>query len=131
MDIALCSYDRKTKELQFAGANNSLYVVSNGTLSEIKGDKQPIGAFDHRRKFSNNTLILKEKDAVYLFSDGFADQFGGPAKKKFKYNQLKNLLLSIQEKTMAEQREALSHTMIDWMGDLEQVDDICVMGVKV
>jgi serine phosphatase RsbU (regulator of sigma subunit) len=131
MDIALCCYDKKKNTLEFAGANNPLYYISNGILSEIKGDKQPIGAFENRKKFTNQTLTLKEKDAIYIFSDGYADQFGGAHSKKFKYNQFKSMLLSMQEKPMKEQKEILHDTIIKWMGDLEQVDDICVIGVKV
>lgn len=131
MDIALCCYDRKKKTLEFAGANNPLYHISGGQLTEIKGDKQPIGAFDNRKKFTNQIINLKEKDSIYIFSDGYADQFGGAQAKKFKYNQFKNMLLSIQEKAMAEQKEIIHKTIVNWMGELEQVDDICVVGVKV
>jgi serine phosphatase RsbU (regulator of sigma subunit) len=131
MDIALCSYDRKTRQLEFSGANNPLYIISNGEFTEIKGDKQPIGAFDHRKKFTNHTIDLKKDDSIYIFSDGYADQFGGVMKKKFKYNQFKTMLASMTEKPMAEQREYLNSTITAWMGDLEQVDDICVIGVKV
>ena len=131
MDIALCSYNRKTRELEFSGANNPLYLISNGILNEIKGDKQPIGAFDHRKKFSNHSIILKPDDAIYIFSDGYADQFGGPVKKKFKYNQFKEVLVDLQKKGMSEQKDILNDRIVNWMGDLEQIDDICVIGVKV
>jgi len=131
MDIALCSYDRKTGQLEFSGANNPLYVVSNGVLTEIKGDKQPIGAFEHRKKFKNNLVTLKKDDSIYIFSDGYADQFGGPSKKKFKYNQFKSMLVSLNGKSMQEQGEVLNSRMISWMGNLEQVDDICVIGMKI
>ena len=131
MDIALCSYDMKTQQLEFSGANNPLYIISNGVFTEIKGDKQPIGAFDHRKKFSNHALKLKKGDSIYIFSDGYADQFGGEAKKKFKYNQFKNMLVSLNGTPMSAQREILNNTITTWMGDLEQVDDICVIGVKI
>jgi serine phosphatase RsbU (regulator of sigma subunit) len=131
MDIALCSYDRNTRELEFSGANNPLYIISKGEFIEIKGDKQPIGAFDHRKKFTNNMMTLKKDDSIYIFSDGYADQFGGAMKKKFKYNQFKTMLTGMNGTPMAEQKNILNNTITDWMGDLEQVDDICVIGVKV
>ncbi|MBA3705219.1 MAG: GAF domain-containing protein [Bacteroidetes bacterium] len=131
MDIALCSYDRSSKTLEFAGANNPLYHISSGELAEIKGDKQPIGAFDNRKKFENHTINLKENDSIYVFSDGYADQFGGISGKKFKYNQFKNMLLSLQGTAMSKQHSVLNNTFINWMGDYEQLDDICVIGMKV
>jgi PAS domain S-box-containing protein len=131
MDIALCSYDRKTNELEFSGANNPLYIISNGEFTEVKGDKQPIGAFDHRKKFTNHSFKLKKDDAVYVFSDGYADQFGGVLQKKFKYNQFKNILVGLNGTAMSEQKDILNTTITNWMGDLEQVDDICVIGVKI
>jgi len=131
MDIALCCYDRKNKTLEFAGANNPLYYIRNGVLTEVKGDKQPIGAFENRKKFTNNSIELNEDDLIYIFSDGYADQFGGVSRKKFKYNQFKNMLLSIHDKLMEEQKDILNKTILTWMGDLEQVDDICVIGVRI
>lgn len=131
MDIALCSYDRTTGILEFSGANNPLYIISNGELKEIKGDKQPIGAFDHRKKFTNHSIRLKKEDVIYIFSDGYADQFGGITKKKFKYNQFKSILVSLYKTAMSEQKEVLDNRITTWMGSLEQVDDICVIGVKI
>jgi len=131
MDIALCSYDRRTKVLEFSGANNPLYHISHGILTEIKGDKQPIGAFENRKKFTDKVVRLSSGDTIYIFSDGYCDQFGGPSRKKFKYNQFKNMLLSIQQKAMSEQKSFLHKTIESWKGDLEQVDDICVIGVKI
>jgi len=131
MDIALCSYDPKTRMLEFAGANNPLYIISKGDFSEIKGDKQPIGAFDHRKKFSNHAVTLKKEDVIYIFSDGYADQFGGAAKKKFKYNQFKSMLTGLNGMPMPEQKENLNNTIVNWMGDIEQLDDICVIGVRI
>ncbi|MGQ0829195.1 MAG: GAF domain-containing protein [Bacteroidota bacterium] len=131
MDIALCSYDRNLKILEFSGANNPLYYISNGSLSEIKGDKQPIGAFDNRKKFTNHIVNLKKDDLIYVFSDGYADQFGGTAGKKFKYNQFKGVLLSLQGTAMTEQHAILDNTISTWMNGFEQLDDICVIGMKV
>jgi PAS domain S-box-containing protein len=131
MDIAICSLDRNTRELEFAGANNPLYLISHGVLSEIKGDKQPIGAFDHRKKFKNNHVVLNKNDSIYIFSDGYTDQFGGSLKKKYKYNQLKKVLVSLNGVAMEEQKIILNNTIVNWMGDLEQVDDMCIIGLKV
>jgi PAS domain S-box-containing protein len=131
MDIALCSYDRQTNVLEFSGAYNPLYIVSDGLLTEIKGDKQPIGAFEHRKVFTNNSIVLKKDDLIYIFSDGYADQFGGPLKKKYKYNQFNQLLTSFQGTPLEQQKEILNTTITQWMGNLDQVDDICIIGMKV
>ncbi len=98
--------------------------------AEIKGNKQPIGAFDNRQNFSNHQFNIHKGDTIYIFSDGFADQFGGPKGKKFKYKQFKQLLMDIQEKTMKEQEDILAQTLEEWKGDLEQLDDICIIGVR-
>src|SRR5690606_35249817 len=88
MDIAICVLDKSTGELEFAGANNPLYYVKDGEMIEIKGDKQPVGYMPEREApFSNYKVTLNEGDAIYIFSDGYADQFGGPKGKKFKYKQ--------------------------------------------
>jgi len=131
MDIALCCLSADRKTLEYSGANNPLYIISNGELTETKPDKQPIGAYDHRKSFSNHIIELKKDDTVYLFTDGFADQFGGDKGKKFKYKPFKQLLLSVHEKPMTEQQEILSNTIDEWRGDLEQIDDICVFGAKI
>ncbi len=129
MDIALCSLGKNV--LQYAGANNPLYVISNGELTEIKADKQPIGRYDHKQPFTNHSITLKTGDCVYIFTDGFADQFGGPKGKKFKYSQFKQLLLDNHQLPMDKQKELLNNTIEDWKGELEQVDDICVIGIRV
>ncbi len=147
MDIALCSLEfgdgssetghpasggmSQPACLQYAGANNSIYHISNGNLNEIKADKQPIGKYAMRKLFTNNVIELQKGDAIYAFSDGYADQFGGPKGKKFKYSQFEKLLLSIQQKSMSEQREILNQTIDKWRGELVQIDDICIIGVCV
>ena len=108
-----------------------ILIVYVGVLTEFKGDKQPIGAFDNRKKFTNQTIGLKENDSIYIFSDGYADQFGGAQAKKFKYNQFKTMLLAMQEKVMSDQKEIINKTIVNWMGELEQIDDICVIGIKI
>ncbi|HWY34483.1 MAG TPA: SpoIIE family protein phosphatase, partial [Nitrosopumilaceae archaeon] len=132
MDIALCVLDIKEMQLEFAGANNPLYYLSNGELHEIKADKQPIGIYAGEPKpFTTHPVQLKKGDCIYVASDGYADQFGGSSGKKFKYKQMKDLLLSISTKTMDEQKIVLENTITEWRGNLEQVDDILVIGFRV
>lgn len=131
MDISLCAYNPKTGELEYAGANNSFYFIRNGELNEIKPTKQPVGKYDARGAFVNNELRLEPKDVFYLFTDGFADQFGGEKGKKFKYKNFKKLLVDIHTKPPEEQRKILRKRFIDWMGDNEQVDDVCIAGIWV
>lgn len=132
MDLALCCYNKETKELQYAGAYNPLYIVRDGELIQIKADKFAIGSFDvNQKKYKNHVVQLKENDHVYVFSDGYADQFGGPAGKKFMYHQFRELLLKLQGNNMKDQKQILDVTMKEWKGDLDQVDDILVIGMKV
>jgi len=133
MDISLCVINTKTLELNFAGANNPIYVLRDKEITQISGDKFPVGAFvdEEVQKFNTKTLQLKKNDLIYLFSDGFADQFGGPKGKKYKYQQLKNVLIANSDLSLSEQRDALESEFEKWKGDLEQVDDVCVIGVKV
>ncbi len=133
MDLSLCSLNKVTNELQYAGAFNSLYYIKNGEFKEIKSDKFPIGVnldgvVDN---YNNHSIQLQKGDSVYLFSDGYADQFGGPKGKKFKYNQLKNLLISISDKSIDEQQKLVANAFDSWKGNLEQVDDVLIIGVRV
>lgn len=132
MDISICAFNTKTKELQYSGANNPVYLIRGGTLSQLNADKYPIGSFveETMPSFTSQTLQLEKGDVMYLFSDGYADQFGGPNGKKFKYKQLKEMLVEIHSKPVAVQKEILDTRLNDWKGTLEQVDDICVIGVK-
>lgn len=131
MDLALICLDTKNRILYFAGANNPLYYIRDRKLSEIKGDNQPVGRFEGMQNFSTYTLPLQKGDCIYIFTDGYADQFGGPKGKKFKYKTLKELLISNCEKPMAEQRDELEKVIDNWKGDLEQVDDICMIGLRI
>lgn len=133
MEISLCQWNQKTNEFVYAGANTIIYKISNGNLDIIKGDKHPIGNFygEKLKPYSNIPIKLEENDCLYLFSDGFADQFGGEKGKKYKYKQLEDFLMSNSQKPMAEQRQALSTEFIRWKGNLEQVDDVCVLGFKI
>lgn len=133
MDMTLCALDLKKGKLEFAGANNPLWIVRNGAkeVEEIKPDKQPIGKFEFRKPFTNHEKDLQKGDCIYLFSDGYADQFGGPKGKKFKYKTLKELLISLHEKPMDEQLQVLESTFENWKGELLQIDDVCVIGIRI
>ncbi len=132
MDIAFCVLNQKTNELYYAGAYNPLWIVKNdSSFLEIKSDKQPIGNFPNQKPFTNHTIKLEKGDIVYLFTDGYADQFGGPKGKKFKYLQMQQLLIAIHNKPMNEQKKILEDTINNWKGNLEQVDDILVLGVRL
>ncbi|MCI5054814.1 MAG: SpoIIE family protein phosphatase [Flavobacteriales bacterium] len=133
MDAAMCTVDFKAKSLQFAGAFNPLYLVRDGEIVITKGDKFPVGEFigDEKQKFTNHSLELQSGDTIYIFSDGYADQFGGPKGKKFMYKNFRKLLLEIQSLSMNDQKQRLNKEIELWMGDLEQVDDIVVIGLKV
>ncbi|MEW6468646.1 MAG: SpoIIE family protein phosphatase [Bacteroidota bacterium] len=133
MDISFCSLDRKNNLLEFAGAFNPLYLIRDGELQEIKGNKFPIGVFlgKEARSFTNHKLEVQKGDVIYIFSDGYADQFGGPKGKKFMQNQFKQLLLKIHQDPLDLQRETLDRRIEEWRGDEEQVDDMLVMGVRI
>ena len=129
MDICLCRWDYKD-ELTFSGAFNPLYIIRNNELSEIKGNKQPIGKFIKRTEFSTHTLKLEKGDSIILFSDGFADQFGGERGKKLKYSNFKDVLVTANKLPTDEFQSYLSTFLKDWMGSEEQIDDICIMKVQ-
>ncbi|HTF04441.1 MAG TPA: SpoIIE family protein phosphatase, partial [Bacteroidia bacterium] len=131
MDISICAYKPHLKNLQWAGANNPLWLIRNGDLLETKADKQPIGRNENSKPFSNHSFTLTEGDSVYLFTDGFADQFGGDRQKKLTRKRFKELLLSVQSDPMKEQGTKLDQFITAYRKDLEQVDDILVMGVRV
>ncbi|MBL4624415.1 MAG: SpoIIE family protein phosphatase, partial [Flavobacteriales bacterium] len=133
MDIALCAIYPKKNKLVFAGAKNPLYLIRNGELIEIKGDKHPIGAHigDSLEPFTNHEMRIEKGDCIYLFSDGYADQFGGPKGKKYRYKQFKQMLLDINSKSMNDQKLILSNAFTEWKGDLEQIDDVCVIGIRI
>lgn len=131
MDAALCIYDRTRNLLSFAGANNPVYHISNNNLTEYKADKMPIGIhFRDKDPFTEYIFAVQPGDMVYLFSDGLADQFGGPEGKKFKYLTFKQRLLEINRLSTHEQMDELRNTITGWMGKMDQVDDIMVMGIR-
>ena len=131
MDMALCILDLEEMKLQFAGAYNPLYLIRGDELIETKADKMPVAIYLKMDNFTTHKIQVQKGDCLYLFSDGYADQFGGEKGKKFKSKAFKALLLSIQDKSMEEQRLAIDEAFENWRGDLEQVDDVCVIGVRI
>ena len=149
MDLALCILDTNTKELHFAGAHNPLYIIRQETndfantvgikqvtdngfqLTQIKADSQPIGIYLKERPFTNKVINLKKDDKLYIFSDGYIDQVGGIKGKKFLSKNFKNLLLQIHQKPMTEQKQILEQNIEKWKGNLEQIDDILVVGFGI
>ena len=132
MDMTLCALDHKKLKLQYAAAFNPLYIIRDGNLIQYKADKFPVGAFiGETRKFNNNIIDLKKGDMVYIFSDGYADQFGGPRGKKFMAGNFRELLLNASKLPASEQRHKLNETIEKWRGELEQVDDILIIGIKI
>lgn len=132
MDIAIYVIDEATNTLEFAGANNPLIHIRNNELNHIKSDKMPIGIHMRANEpFTTQTLELRPGDCIYTFSDGYADQFGGPDQRKFMIKNLKDLLLEIHQLPMTEQRERLHKNLLDWHGTSPRIDDIVVMGVRI
>lgn len=133
MDMSLCAYHRNSRRLYFAGAINPLYIVHEGEVNVVRGDVNSVGGFigEDPEHFTTQEIDLKPDSTLYLFTDGYPDQFGGEKGKKFKYNRFRELLIKASALPMAEQRQLLEDTLRDWQGNLEQVDDICVMGVRL
>jgi serine phosphatase RsbU (regulator of sigma subunit) len=131
MDISLCCMNTKTSEVQWSGANNALWYIQNGELKEVTPNKQPIGKYYNATAFNTHSLKLSKGDSLYLFTDGYADQFGGPKGKKFKYAQFSDKLKAISNKRMEEQKSILLQAFEEWQGGLEQVDDVLVIGIRV
>ncbi len=129
MDIALFSIEGNT--LKYAGANNPLWIIRNGDILETKADKQPIGKFDHPRPYTTHTVELQKGDAIYVFSDGYADQFGGEKNKKYKSGKFKRTLIDLAKNPIEQQKEILALEFETWRGINEQIDDVCVIGVAV
>ena len=130
MDMTICLFDSAVRTLQFSGANNPLYLVSDGDLRQIKGDKMPVAIHEVMDPFSLHEFQLGAGDTFYTFSDGFADQFGGPQEKKFMAKNFRKLLLSVQDLSMLEQGKRLDEVFADYGKEVEQVDDVVGIGVK-
>jgi serine phosphatase RsbU (regulator of sigma subunit) len=155
MDISLCCFtfvidehsavtgteikSKKLESVTWSGANNPLWIIkshqpddslSSGFI-EYKADKQPIGVHSKMHPFTTHEIEFGEGDSFYVFSDGYADQFGGEKTKKFKSSSIKELLLSINKKSMKEQKEIIDRTFEGWKGDIEQIDDVCIIGIRI
>ena len=133
MDMSLCVLDIQNRKAEFAGANNPLYLVRNDELIKYRGDRLPIGAFEGHKPqmFTNHVIDLKTGDCLYLFSDGYADQFGGPDNKKMMYWRFEKYLMEGHKKSMEEQKELLKQKLFEWRGNNDQVDDILVIGIRI
>jgi GAF domain-containing protein len=133
MDLSFCTIDYERSEIQYAGAFNPLYIIRNGELIQTKADKFPIGFFlgEEKKKFTNHTIQLQKGDCVYICTDGYADQFGGPNGKKFMANHFRDLLVNVHKHPIEDQKRILDETIEDWRGMLDQVDDILVIGVQI
>lgn len=131
MDIALCVIDKTNRELEFAGAFRPIYLIRDNKIEEIRGDRFSVGMMEEsmgKEAISKRRFKLRDDDMVYLFTDGYADQFGGPDGKKFKYRRFRHLLLNIHQLPLEQQRMYLNKSLEDWQGDQEQVDDILIVG---
>ncbi len=132
MDISLCAFSRKNRTVEWTGAHNPLWVIhSDGRCTELKPDKQPVGKFEFSQPFTSQSLTLQKGDMIFVFSDGFADQFGGPRGKKYKYQSLRDFLISIRNDSCEEQKNKLVAEFENWKKGYEQIDDVCVFGVRV
>lgn len=133
MDMALIVIDEKTKTMEYAGAKNPLVYIQDDQMFAIRGDKEPIGGLlnDEKRTYTKHTISLEKPTTIYLYSDGYQDQFGGEEGNKFMSGTFKNLLMEIHHKPMKEQKEILENTLKQWMGKYHQIDDILVMGFNI
>ncbi len=131
MDIALCTIDTETLQLHYSGANNPLYIYRNNELIEFKPDKQPIGIHYKEKPFTNHEFQLEKEDVLYLFTDGYIDQFGGEDDRKFLSHRFKKLLKEIHKKPMTEQKAILTDSFENWQSKNSQTDDVLVMGVRI
>ncbi len=132
MDMALCKFNKKTMTIEFAGANNPLVHVRNGEINHIKANYQPVSISAGAKKpFTNHEIKVKKGDMLFIYSDGFADQFGGPRGKKYMSRKFRDYLASISTFSANEQRDKLEKEFHRWKGDQDQIDDVCVMGVKI
>ena len=131
MDISIGKLNLETKQLEWSGANSPLWIINQNEIIELAPSKQPIGQFTNYEPFKNSVVQLKSKDTVYLFSDGYADQFGGEKGKKLKSKKMKEIVLSIQNRSMSDQKIYLESFFEDWKSNLEQLDDVCVVGFRI
>jgi serine phosphatase RsbU (regulator of sigma subunit) len=130
MDIAICTIDFSQNTLWFAGANNPLYLVRGGELTHYRADKMPAAIHYRMQPFTLHKIDIQKGDAFYIFSDGYADQFGGPNQKKFMTAKLKETLVELSSRPMLEQGERLNQLFEEWRGDNPQVDDVTFIGIR-
>ncbi len=131
MDIALCALNLITNEMQYAGAYNPLYIIRGGELIEIKADRQPIAIHRKEKDFTNNKFNLQKGDVVYMFSDGYIDQFGGDSKEKFKTKRFKKLIIENSNLSLSEQYQIIEQTFDKWKAGVKQIDDVAILAVKI
>lgn len=133
MDISLCAWNKATNQISWAGANNPLWIWKKQSkeIVEIKPNKQPIGKHFDMKPFTSHLVELEKGDRIYLITDGYADQFGGLESKKFKAKNLKNLIIQISNEKIHQQVNILKSTFFEWRGNLEQIDDVCIMGIEI
>lgn len=131
MDIALCKINFQNYDLEYSGAHNPLYLIRNGVLTETEADRRSVGIAANLGLFSNHKIKLEKGDCLYLFSDGYVDQSGGPEQKKFFYQPFKELLTENHVLDMKTQGDRLEQVISEWKGDKEQIDDMLVIGVRI
>ena len=133
MDISLCCLNEKEKTISWSGAMNPLWIVrkNSNKVEELIPDRQPVGKVQNPIKYNQHEIQLEEGDCVYLFSDGYQDQFGGEKGRKYMRGNLKKFILSIQDQDMQTQLASFKKDFNKWKGDREQIDDVCVMGVRI
>lgn len=132
MDVAFCIVDKENNTLQYAGAFSNLYLIRDSKITEIKGDRYSVGMGNEPEKqlFSSHYIPIQPDDMIYIFTDGYVDQFGGPDTKKYKFRRFRHLLLNIHKFPLETQRQYLEDSIIEWKGDHDQVDDILIIGIK-
>ncbi|HKK61731.1 MAG TPA: SpoIIE family protein phosphatase, partial [Bacteroidales bacterium] len=132
MDVALCVIDKEKKTLEYAGAFRPMYYIRDNKLEEIKGDRFSVGLMNEKevKRVTKTTIPIKPGDVFYIFTDGYADQFGGPEGKKYKYRRFRHLLLTIHKLPMAQQAAYMERSLRDWQSEQEQVDDILIVGFE-
>ena len=132
MDVAFCVIDKEYNILQFSGAFSNLYLLRDGKIIEVKGDRYSVGMASDTGHllFSSHYIPIQPNDMLYIFTDGYVDQFGGPDSKKFKFRRFRHLLLTIHKMPLDQQRKHLYDSMMEWKGGNEQVDDILIIGIR-
>ena len=132
MDLSVCCYDKEKNMLEYAGVHNSMFLLRNNQIQQYKADILPIGEISEEENhyYVNNEIILEPGDIVYLFSDGYLDQFGGQNNKKLGSKRFKELLLEYKDLEMNVQKEKIESFFLEWKGGVEQIDDVTVMGIR-